>query len=168
MRPLFAQLRLPDPVWTAGLWLVALILLADNYHDLWEIFHFDWYRVMQADMPDWLVCVRFVVSLTLRIFLLWAVAGVLARREPYRKFLLVLCWFNALTFFLHHRYPSFIYISHYLNTNAEDFLLTANWFGHSVYVGAVARMFNAWVTEILPAMIGIIYLMNPSVKRLFK
>ena len=141
----------------------------DVYDDLWEIFHFDWYRVMQADMPDWLVCIRYVVSVTLRILTLWAVAGVMTvRRQPYRRLLLGLAWFNALTIFLHHRYSSFIYISTYLNLNSEDFLLTVKWFGHRLYPGVLGRMLDAWVREFFLAFITIAFFMNANVKRLFR
>ncbi len=167
MRALLNKLDNPW-VLKAGLWGMALFILFDTFEDLWEIFHYDWYRVMQADMPDWLVCVRFVVSLSLRIGMLWAVAGVLALREPHRKLLLCLAGFNAVTFFLHHRYSSFVFISNYLGLNAEDFVQTVTWFGHQFYPGAVGRMLDAWVGEFSLAIFSIAFFMNPSVKRMFR
>jgi hypothetical protein len=147
---------------------LAAVLLADALDDIREILHFDWYRVMQADMPDWLVCVRWVVSITLRIGMLWAASGVLFRRDNCRRLLLVLSWFNLLTFFLHHRYPSFIYISSYLDLNTEDFRRTVSWFGHPVYLGAVARMLDAWMREFCLAFVAIMFFINPKVKELFR
>jgi hypothetical protein len=167
MRDLIEKLESP-PVLKAGLWGLAFLILADTYHDLWEIFHFDWYRVMQADMPDWLVCVRFVVSASLRIGMLWAVAGVVALSDRHRKLLLGLALFNAMTFFLHHRYPSFIYISEYLGENAEDFVRTVSVFGHQIYWGAVVRMFDAWLGEFSLAILTIAFFINPKVKQLFR
>jgi hypothetical protein len=152
----------------AVLYFLAGVLLMDALQDTWEILHFDWYRVMQADMPDGLVCLRWVVSITLRIAMLGAAAGVLLRRDDCRRLLLGICGFNLMTIFLHHRYPSFIYISNYLNLNAEDFRQTATWFGRQVYPGAVVRMMDAWVREFCLAFVGIVFFINPKVKQLFR
>ena len=152
----------------AGIWVTALFILVDSYHDLWEIFHYDWYRVMQADMPDWLVCVRYVVSVTLRILMLWAVAGVLIRREPYRKMLVALSYFNLAMIVFHHRYVSFVYISNFLGLNTEDFLQTVRVFGRDYYPGAVVRMLEAWINELFPAFLGIAIFSHPKIKRLFQ
>ena len=151
-----------------GSFVALFILLADCFYDLWEIFHYDWYRVMQADSPDWLVCIRYVVSVSLRILMLWAIAGTLTRQEQYRKLLVGLCIFNILTVFLHHRYESFVYISNYLGTDTQDFAHTVTWFGHHIYSGAAMRMLSAWVEEIFPAFIGLVFFMHPHVKRSFR
>ena len=155
-------------VWLAGIWVFSMVLILDAYQDLLEIFQYDCYRVMQADLPDWLVCVRYVVSVTLRILMLWAVAGILTRREQYRKLLLGLCWFNVLMVFAHHRYPSFVYISNYLGLNSEDFQQTVRWFGHWYYPGAVVRMLTACFREFFLAGITIQFFMYPKVKKLFQ
>ncbi len=152
----------------AGLWAIALLILADAGNDLWEILHLEWYRVMMAATPDWVVCGRFIVSVALRVVTIWAVLGALFRREPYRKILVGLAWFNALTFYLHHPYSSFVYISNYLGLNTEDFLLSAHWFGQTVYPGAVVRMLYLWVEELLLAFLTLAFFSNPKVKPMFK
>lgn len=152
----------------AGVWAVSAAVVLYVFQDLWEIFHFDWYRVMLADFPDWLVCIRYIVSIALRIITLWAVAGVLTRREVYRKILVGLSYFNGLMVFIHHPYRSFVYISNYLGLNSDDFKLTAFWFGHHYYPGAVVRMLNVWVEEIFLAIVVILFFSHPRVKRLFQ
>jgi hypothetical protein len=167
MRAVLDKLQNP-PVLAAGLWGLAIILIVDVYQNLWDIFHFDWYRVMQADLPDWLVCLRYVISITLRILMLWAAAGILARSEQHRKLLLGICGFNIVTLFWHHRYSSFLYISSYLGLNIEDYTQNMLLFGHWYYPGTVARMLNAYVWDLFLAFISIVFLTNPNVKRLFR
>jgi len=155
-------------MWLAGVWIFLAVHVLDTYRILWDNFHYDWYRVMQADLPDWLLCVRFVLSLALRILIFWAVAGVLTRRDQYRKFFLGLCWFRLAIVFVHHQYPSFVYISNYLGLNTEDFQQTALWFGHWYYPGAVVRLIGAWLEEFLLVFLTIIFFIHPRVKRLFQ
>jgi hypothetical protein len=157
-----------EKIWLAGVWTLAAFHIWDTYRILWDNFHFDWYRVMQAEMPDWLVCVRFVFSTALRILILWAVVGVFARRDQYRRFFLWLCCIRLAMVFVHHQYPSFVYISAYLGLNTEDFQQTVLWFGHWYYPGAVVRLISAWFEEMSLMFITILYFIHPKVKRLFQ
>lgn len=157
-----------EKIWLAGVWIFCAVLVWDSYRILWDNFHYDWYRVMQADLSDWQVCVRYVLSLTLRILIFWAVAGVFARRDQYRKVLIGLCIFRLAIVFVHHQYLSFVYISNYLGLNGEDFRLSVLWFGHWFYPGVVVRLISAWIEEFLLMAVTAAYFIHPNVKRLFQ
>ena len=147
---------------------LALAVWFDAACDIWEIMHFDWYRVMQSDMPDQWVIVRWLGSMTLRIVTVLAVAGVVCRNDFYRRVLVTIGWINLVGVFLHHRYPSFIYLSEYLGLNLEDFRKMVYAGGHWYYPGAVMRMFNAYLDEIIIALPVIVILTRPKIKALFQ
>lgn len=157
-----------EKLWLAGVWVICAVVLYNTFEDLWTIFHYDWYRASLAELPDWLVCVRYVVSITLRIVMIWAIAGVLARREEHRKVAVWLSFFNAVTVFAHHPYQSFVNASNYLGLNSEDFQQTVMWFGRQYYPGAVVRMLNVCIEELVVAGVVILVLSYPKVKRLFQ
>ena len=126
----------------------------------------DWYFSLYSYMPDWLSMTRYSFSWLQRILALTAAIGILYHKEIYRKLLLTLCTFTALTVYWKHPYEAFAANNRLLDAKL-GYLLTPVRGVTFESLTTVSIIFHSILNIALCGAV-IYYLTRPSVKKLFK
>jgi hypothetical protein len=97
-------LKDPRPV---GLTIFGVLLIVGSLDKLFDFQDFAFYQLMFQGLPDWMVNIRYVLSVTLRFAGILCGMGILSLKNVYRRLGLFLCALTILTIYWKH--PAFVF-----------------------------------------------------------
>ncbi|MCA9401996.1 MAG: hypothetical protein KC713_10230, partial [Candidatus Omnitrophica bacterium] len=129
------------------------------------------YAIMFRYLPDYILIIRFLFSLLLRIVMLVTFIGVIHYSNTFRKVLIWICVFTLLTLFWKHPYQAFENINFYTGSIPFPLLLDKSQSilgGIQVNPEIFNRMIQAYLQDIFLYGAILIFFSNRHVKAMYQ
>jgi hypothetical protein len=143
-----------------GIFIFGGILILSSIYELYHIPAYSDYKMINKELPEKMIIIRFFVSYLLRVFGLASGVGVICLNNNCRKILLELCCFSIATICLRHTYKGFLHYTlplYYQNKVTDLSLQAFTW---------TAVIFS-WAIEVSFCLSAIYYFTRPKVVKCF-
>lgn len=90
---------------TLNVMMIFLFVMALGF--LWRETNFEYYSRLFSSMPVWLIRIRFIFSISLRLLMLLGAIGVVLRQNMARNMVQLYSVFTILTIYWKHPYSTF-------------------------------------------------------------
>lgn len=147
-------------------WIVGIVVFGAVFHLHHNLASYDYYRLLLPQLPDWMVPIRFTVSIALRLAFLTAAGGLLLLKERYRRFAIRLWAFNLAAAYFKHPFVTIeramkIGLHIVGQRGAEQRLLDWPHHAHVLYAGIM-------IWELTFSALVLIYLTRPGIRDRFR
>jgi hypothetical protein len=142
-----------------GVIFFSCLLIVTSLFQLNHIPPYSEYKLINKEVPIYLINIRFVISYILRIFGLASGIGIFCLNNNFRKILLGLSWFSIGTIYLRHTYKAFLIYTTplYYHAPMSFSLQTFTWIA----------VLTSWTIEVAFSLSVISYFTRPNVVKCF-